>query len=98
MSNKAFTATVMLPSGGMQDVTVQASTWGNAQELLEAQYGKGCVLGVRELQDERSSIPEVSTSPSSSGFFSPRMSTASSREGSFWSALVRGFVRGIKGE
>lgn len=39
-----YEATVRLPNGYTEKVTVQASTGTNAKGLLEAQYGKGAVL------------------------------------------------------
>ncbi len=47
---KTFKATVKLEGGALQDVTVHADTWGNARNMLEAQYGKGSVLGVNDVR------------------------------------------------
>jgi len=54
MSNKTFTATVKLPSGYLQDdVTVKAHDAIVAVELVEAQYGKGAVIGgAREVRKQ----------------------------------------------
>ena len=38
-----YEATVRLPTGYMEKVTVQASTANNAKSMLEAQYGTGAV-------------------------------------------------------
>jgi hypothetical protein len=39
-----YQATIRLPSGSVQKVTIQADTSWKAKEMLELQYGKGSVL------------------------------------------------------
>jgi hypothetical protein len=39
-----FVAVVRLPNGLTQRVTIQADDSGKARSMLEAQYGRGCVL------------------------------------------------------
>ena len=39
-----FVAVVRLPNGLTQRVTIQADDSGKARAMLEAQYGRGCVL------------------------------------------------------
>ncbi len=39
-----YVAVVRLPNGLTQRVTIQADSSGNARSMLEAQYGRGCVL------------------------------------------------------
>lgn len=51
MQTKMFKGTVQLDVG-MQEVIVQADTWGNARAMLEAQYGKASVFGVSEVREE----------------------------------------------
>jgi len=43
MAVKTWKAVIRLKSGGVQDVRVQADNHVEAKELLEMQYGKGCV-------------------------------------------------------
>ena len=50
-----FKGRVKLESGAMPEVSVQASNWAFATEMLEAQYGKGSVLGVSEAREMASS-------------------------------------------
>lgn len=44
MATKLFKAKIKLKSGSLQDVTVQADHYFNAKEMLESQYGKGCIF------------------------------------------------------
>ena len=44
MMQSTYEATVWLPTGYHEKVTVQATTGSNAKAMLEAQYGKGSVL------------------------------------------------------
>jgi hypothetical protein len=39
-----FVAVVRLPNGLAQRVTIQSGDSGKARAMLEAQYGRGCVL------------------------------------------------------
>jgi hypothetical protein len=39
-----FVAVVRLPNGLPQRVAIQADDSGKARQMLEAQYGRGCVL------------------------------------------------------
>ena len=39
-----FVAVVRLPNGLTQQITIQADDSGKARQMLEAQYGRGCVL------------------------------------------------------
>jgi hypothetical protein len=51
MAIKTWKATVKLPTGMQQQVTVQADSPWNAKAMLEAQYGKGCVkFGPQEVR------------------------------------------------
>jgi hypothetical protein len=45
-----FVAVVRLPNGMMQKVTVQADDIGKARVMLEAQYGRDCVITLRRPQ------------------------------------------------
>ena len=45
-----FVAVVRLPNGLTQRVTIQADDSGKARSMLEAQYGRGCVLTLDRLQ------------------------------------------------
>jgi hypothetical protein len=47
MSKYSYKATVKLPNGNYEKVTVQADTEGNAKSMLEAQYGKGKVSNIQ---------------------------------------------------
>ncbi|MBN9048797.1 MAG: hypothetical protein J0H78_04995 [Rhizobiales bacterium] len=44
MATKTYETKIKLPNGTIQTVTVQADTSTNARWMLEAQYGKGCLL------------------------------------------------------
>ena len=46
MAIKTFKAIVKLSGGSQQKVTVQADDSSKAKKMLEAQYGKGSVLGI----------------------------------------------------
>jgi hypothetical protein len=59
---KTFKARIRLETGAMPEVSVQASNWALATEMLEAQYGKGSVLGVSELQGMESASSQSSSS------------------------------------
>jgi hypothetical protein len=48
MANYSFSATVKLPNGNHQKVTVQADTGSNAKAMLESQYGRGNVTNVQK--------------------------------------------------
>jgi hypothetical protein len=48
MANKTFQATIKLPSGGYQTVTIQSDNTNHAQQLLEMQYGKGNVMNLHQ--------------------------------------------------
>jgi len=52
MQTNTFRGTVQLDGVGIVDVTVQAANWAIARAMLEAQYGKGRVLGVGEVREE----------------------------------------------
>ncbi len=39
-----FVAIVRLPNGLPQQITLQADDIGKARTMLEAQYGRGCVI------------------------------------------------------
>jgi hypothetical protein len=43
---RKFLATIRLKHGVMQKVTVTADHSGAARLMLEAQYGKGCILNI----------------------------------------------------
>ena len=45
MSQFTYEARVKLPGGGQEVVRVQASNQVNAKKMLEAQYGKGSLIG-----------------------------------------------------
>ena len=43
MTTKTFKAKIKLKSG-VQEITVQADSYFKAKEMIEAQYGKGCIF------------------------------------------------------
>ena len=45
MATKTYEGTIRLPNGNSQKVTVQADSPANARAMLEAQYGKGVLVG-----------------------------------------------------
>ncbi len=45
MATITFYARVKLPNNSTQVITVQASTYSNARAMIEAQYGKGSIVG-----------------------------------------------------
>ena len=45
MSKGTYEAKIKLPKGGYQDVRVQADSAYKAKQLIEMQYGKGCIIG-----------------------------------------------------
>lgn len=45
MKTQTFKAQIKLPNDHIQEVAIQANDWWRALAMLEAQYGKGCVLG-----------------------------------------------------
>lgn len=45
MAEKTYEVKVRLPKAMPQWVKVQANSIRNAQAMVEAQYGKGCILG-----------------------------------------------------
>ena len=45
MSKGTYEAKIKLPKGGTQDVRVQADNFSKAKQLIEMQYGKGCITG-----------------------------------------------------
>jgi len=47
MATYTFIGAVRLPGGGRQDVEVQAGGALQARKLLEMQYGKSNVIGIR---------------------------------------------------
>jgi hypothetical protein len=44
-----YRATVKLPGGGLEKVTIQASNWDHARRLLHAQYGANNVQDVHQV-------------------------------------------------
>ncbi len=40
-----FKARILLPGGAQQEVTVQADNQVKAKALIEAQYGRGSIIG-----------------------------------------------------
>lgn len=49
MSVRTFKAYVRLSNGSLHEVRIQAANPTSAQALLEAQYGRGCIVGFEEL-------------------------------------------------
>ena len=47
-ATKTYEATVRLGGGSQQKVTVQADNQNNAKKMLESQYGKGNIFGIKE--------------------------------------------------
>ena len=45
---KTYIADVRLPNGSVQRVTVTADRSDNARAMLEAQYGRGCIVMFRD--------------------------------------------------
>ena len=45
MAKGTYEAKIKLPKGGYQDVRVQADNVFKAKQLIEMQYGKGCITG-----------------------------------------------------
>jgi len=41
-----YEATIRLPGGGLEKVQVRASSWSNAKQLVEMQYGAGSVMNL----------------------------------------------------
>jgi hypothetical protein len=44
----SYSATIRLPAGGLQTVTVQADNLDHARQLLELQYGRGRVMNLHQ--------------------------------------------------
>jgi len=44
MATYTYKARVKLPNGSSQEIRVQADSAQNAKAMIEAQYGKGCIL------------------------------------------------------
>jgi len=49
MPLRTFKAYVRLPDGTLNEVRIQAANPTSAQALLQAQYGRGCIVGFEEL-------------------------------------------------
>lgn len=49
MATKTYKARIRLSSGGGQNITVDADSAYNAKQMIEAQYGKGCILSGPQL-------------------------------------------------
>ena len=47
MTNK-HEATVRLPSGGYEKVTVEATSWNHARQMLEVKYCAGRVMNLHQ--------------------------------------------------
>lgn len=45
---RTYEATIRLPSGGYEKVTVEATSWNHARQLLEMQYGAGRVQNLHQ--------------------------------------------------
>jgi hypothetical protein len=45
---KWYEADVRLPNGSVQRVRIQADRSDNARSMLEAQYGRGCIVMFRD--------------------------------------------------
>jgi hypothetical protein len=43
---KEWKARIKLPNGSQQVIYVQADNQSNAKQMIEAQYGKGSIIGV----------------------------------------------------
>lgn len=43
-----YEATIKLPSGGLDKVTVKASSWNHAKQMLELQFGAGRVMNLAQ--------------------------------------------------
>ena len=48
MAMNTYEATVKLPEGGYEKVSVTATSWQHARQLLELQYGKGRVMNLTQ--------------------------------------------------
>jgi hypothetical protein len=46
--NNTYEATIRLPSGGQEKVTIEASSWNHARQLLELKYGAGRVMNLHQ--------------------------------------------------
>ena len=43
MAAVTYEATIKLPNAGLQRVRVNADSFANAKQMIEMQYGKGCI-------------------------------------------------------
>lgn len=43
-----YVATIRLPSGGLERITIEASNFDHARQLLELRFGKGKVLNLNQ--------------------------------------------------
>jgi hypothetical protein len=43
-----YEATITLPRGGYEQVSVEATSWNHARQLLEMQYGAGRVMNLHQ--------------------------------------------------
>ena len=48
MAQNTYEATIRLPSGGLEKVSIQASNWNHAKQLLAAQYGADRVMNLHQ--------------------------------------------------
>jgi len=43
-----YEATIRLPAGGYEKVSIEASSWNHARQLLEMKYGEGRVQNLHQ--------------------------------------------------
>jgi hypothetical protein len=48
MAQNTCEATIKLQNGGLEKVTISATNWNHARQLLEAQYGAGRVMNLHQ--------------------------------------------------
>ncbi len=48
MTQNTYEATIKLPGGGLETVTITATNWAHARALLSAQYGADRVINLHQ--------------------------------------------------